>query len=172
MSSSSEDSDDCESGTGDETSCVEGKTIEVKQNNEELGQQETNNVLRLRLIVFLVLLLAAVAVSVIVYFITTGAEREEADSQFAGAAEKVLEAFLDIVNSKLGAVSSVGVAAIAHGVDHTRTWPFVTLSSFQQRSATARSLSDALYVHINPIVEEEDRAAWEEFVISEDASWM
>jgi len=170
--SSSEDEDDYDSDSAGTSSCVDKEAIEVKQNDEELGRRETTNVLRLRLLVFLVLLMAAVAVSVIVYFITTGAEREEAESQFAGAAEKVLEAFLDIADAKLGAVSSLGVASIAHGVDHTRTWPNVTLSSFQQRSATARSQSDALYVHINPLVKEVDRAAWEDYVVSEDASWM
>jgi hypothetical protein len=83
-----------------------------------------------------------------------------------------LDAFRNIVEQKLGAISAVGVATIAHGVDHARFWPFVTLSSFQQRCATARSLSDALFVSINPFVNESQRIEWEEYVVSNDSYWM
>jgi hypothetical protein len=95
---------------------------------ERLGQAETNAVFRLRLAVFLVMLLAA--------------------------------------------ISSLAVAIIAHGVDHRRSWPFVTLSSFQQRSSTARKLADALFVTISPIVSELNRKEWEDFVTLEDSYWM
>lgn len=151
---------------------LHGADDALQKNEEELARQETAAVFRLRFGVFLVLFLAAIAVSVIVYYITSSAAREESKTQFEGAAEKIIESFLEIVDSKLAAVSSLGVASIAHGVDHIRTWPFVTLSSFQQRSATARSQSDALYVHMNPLVREEDRVAWEVFSQSEDANWM
>ena len=90
-----------------------------------------------------------------------------------GAAKKVLESFMDIVDSKLGAVTSMEVAIIAHGVDHVRTWPFVTLSSFQQRASTARKQSGALYVHINPMVTEDQKDEWEVFVLGKnDSYWM
>jgi hypothetical protein len=145
---------------------------EQKEEKIELANRESTIVFRLRLLVFLVLLIAAVAVSLIVYYITYGAEEEESKTQYESAAEKVLEAFNNIVDHKLAAVSSLGVALIAHGVDHTRTWPFVTLSSFQQRAATAREESGALYVHINPMVSESDRQEWEEFVVGEDSNWM
>jgi hypothetical protein len=148
-----------------------GSTVK-EQEEVKLAKRETMAVFRLRLLVFIVLLLAAIAVSVIVYYITTGAEHEESKSQYEGASDKVLEAFIDIVDSKLAAVSSLGVAAIAHGVDHIRTWPFVTLSSFQQRSATAREQSGSLFVHINPIVTDIERLEWEKFVVGEDAYWM
>jgi Na+-transporting methylmalonyl-CoA/oxaloacetate decarboxylase gamma subunit len=138
----------------------------------ELANRESTIVFRLRLLVFIVLLLAAVAVSLIVYYITSGAEEEESKSQYEAASEKVIEAFKEIVDHKLGAVSSLGVAAIAHGVDHTRNWPFVSLSSFQQRAATARAESGALYVHISPMVSESDREEWDEFVTGEDSNWM
>jgi uncharacterized membrane protein len=144
----------------------------------ELAKKETLAVFRLRFIVFIVLLLAAIVVVVIVFYVTAGAEDEEFQSQYEGASDKVLQAFIDIVDSKLAAVSSLGVAAIAHGIDHrnngtrTRTWPFVTLSRFQQRSAAARDQSGSLFVHINPMVYASDRQEWEEFVVGEDASWM
>jgi hypothetical protein len=139
---------------------------------ERLGQAETNAVFRLRLLVFLVMLLAAIAVSVAIYIITSGAEEDEFESQFDGAASKVLETFDNVVQQKIAAISSLAVAIIAHGIDHSRDWPFVTLSSFQQRSSTARKLADALFVTISPIVSEEHHKEWEDFVSMEDSYWM
>lgn len=139
----------------------------TKDEKRQLAQQETLQVFRLRMLVFCVLFIATVAVSAAVYYITTDAEKELANNQFTSAADKVTDAFIDIVKSRLPAVSSIGVAAIAHGVDHYRDWPFVTLSSFQQRSSTARSLSKALAVYFCPYVTDEDRKEWEEFVIHE-----
>ena len=77
-----------------------------------LADKETAAVFRLRLLVLLVLLLAAVVVTVIVYFITSTAQKDEYKNQYEGAAKKVLDSFMDIMESKLGAVSSMGVAII------------------------------------------------------------
>lgn len=58
-------------------------------------------------------------------------------------------------------------------MDHRRTWPFVTLSSFQQRSSTARSLSKALFVSINPFILHSEREEWEKYVHEDEAFyWM
>jgi hypothetical protein len=138
---------------------------------DQLAQKESRNVLLLRVLVIIVLLFAAVAVSVVVYFITRFAEIDEYETQYKALADTVLRAFEDIVTQKMGAISSVGVAAIAHGVDLDREWPFVTLSFFQARAATARSLSGALFVSINPLVKETERAEWEKFVV-EEAGWI
>jgi hypothetical protein len=164
-SSSDDDNEDNDAGSSSAGSSAEDEKI-------QLANRETLIVFRLRLLVFLVLLLASIAVSVVVYYITNDAEEAEAKTQYDGAAERVIEAFIGIVDSKLATMSSLGVAAIAHGVDHTRTWPFVTLSSFQQRASTAREESGALYVQINPMVSESDRQEWEEFVVGEDSNWM
>jgi len=118
------------------------------------------------------MLVAAIAVSVVVYFITHGAQEDEFETMYAGAAEKIMEAFRGIMNQRFGAISSLGVATIAHGVDHFRPWPLTTLSSFQQRSSTAKDLSKALFLSLNPYVKEIDRSKWEEYVVSEDSYWI
>ena len=138
---------------------------------DQLAQKETRDVFLLRVLVVIVLLLAAVAVSVVVYFITRNAEVDEFETQYTALADTVLRAFEDIITQKLGAISSVGVAAIAHGVDANQSWPFLALSSFQERSATARSLSGAIFVSLNPVVKDPQRADWEKFVV-ERAGWI
>jgi hypothetical protein len=151
------------------TGCTDGDNSAGK---EQLSRKESRNVFLLRVIVILVLLCAATAVSVIVFFVTRNSETTEFETQFGGAAEQVADAFEAIVQEKMGAISALALAAIAHGVDHTREWPFVTLSSFQQRSLTARSLSKVLFVSIAPVVTDADKAEWEEFVVGEDATWI
>jgi hypothetical protein len=167
--SSSQEGD---SRTGGSRSSSDGGGTVHSEMKDRLGQAETNAVFRLRLVVFLVMLLAAFAVSVSIYLITSKAEEEEFESQFDGAASKIVETFQNVVQQKVAAISSLAVAIIAHGVDHSRDWPFVTLSSFQQRSSTARTLSDALFVTISPMVSDEDRKEWEDFVVLEDSYWM
>ena len=139
---------------------------------EELTRKESKQVFRLRVVVILVLFCAAILVSVIVFHVTKSAQDDEFRSQYEGSAEKITEAFRGIVSQKLGAISAVGVAMIAHGVDHARSWPFVTLSSFQQRSSTARSLSGALFVSISPYVNQTHRSEWEKYVVSNDSYWI
>ena len=156
---------------GSKTSSTDSGSA-VYTDKERLGQAETNAVFRLRLLVLLVMLLAAIVVSVTIYLMTSEAEQDDFESQFDGAASQILEAFNNVVQQKISAISSLAVAIIAHGVDHSRDWPFVTLSSFQQRSSTARKLADALFVTISPIVSHEKRKEWEDFVVTDDSSWM
>ena len=155
------------SGTGGEGSSSDSNKL-------QLARKETNQVFRLRMLVFLVLLIAAVAVSLIVYKVMSSAEEDDFEQQFASAAEKIKTSFVDIVNVHMSAISSLGVAIIAHGRDHaTQTWPYVTLSSFQERATTAREQSGVLYVHINPEVKPSERAQWEIFAAnSSDSVWM
>jgi len=96
---------------------------------------------------------------------------DQLETEYEGAAEEIIDTFQDIGQNILGAVSSLGVALIAHSIDHNREWPFISLSNFQQRAATARSQSRALYLTVCPYIEESKREEWEEFV-REDHGWM
>ena len=167
--------DSSEAGSGSLASDSEtgSKATEAstEAEREQLAQKETRDVFRLRVLVVIVLLLAAVAISIVIYIITRNAEVDEFETQYTALADTVLRAFEDIITQKLGAISSVGVAAIAHGVDANQSWPFLALSSFQERSATARSLSGAIFVSLNPVVSDPQRAEWEKFVVDE-AEWI
>ena len=82
------------------------------------------------------------------------------------------DTFHHIAQERLGAVSSLTVAATAHGIDNDNNWPYMTLSWFQHRALTTRSLSGALLVTLNPLVTQDQRADWEDYSFnSEDANW-
>jgi hypothetical protein len=134
-----------------------------KEPNETLAGKETTLVFRLRVLVILALLSASIAVSAVVYKITSDGEQDEFESQFSGGASKILSSFEDIVKEKIAAVGSLAVAATIYTANNNITWPFVALDSFPERAAVAKSLSDAIFIGMYPVVYDENRVAWEEF---------
>lgn len=78
----------------------------------------------------------------------------------------------DGIIKEMGSISGVGIAATAHSVDYHTQWPFMTLSSFQQRANNAKDLSGVLFLSIMPIVETDERQAWEQYVNGGNNSWM
>lgn len=136
----------------------------------ELAERQTRTVFWLRVLVIASLLIAMLVVCITVYSKSRDAELDEFEAHFEGISAKVIQAFDQIVEQKLLAVGSVEVAAIAQSLGEERGWPFVTLSAFQERAASARSLSKSLFLSINPIVNDTDRSEWEDYVGEED--WM
>jgi hypothetical protein len=141
-----------------------------EQDEELFAKKETRAVFQLRVLVLLVLFLAAVAVSLVVYFITTQAEAAEFKAQYDGNAIKVLKSFQQIVAEKIGSISSLDVAFTSYARSKNDTWPYVTMNDFQQRAATARKLSDALFLEILPIVSDNDRLKYEKYSL-ENMGW-
>ena len=151
---------------------TEDESKNSQEQEDKVAERETGQVFRLRVLVILVLLLAAVAVSFTTYHITKNAEDDEFENAFKATSAKVLETFEEILPQNIGAIASLALATVAHGVDHSRDWPFVTLSSFQQRATKARSLSNALFIAIAHSVTAENRIEWEDFVTETDSLWM
>lgn len=137
----------------------------------QIATKETKAVLGLRVVVLLVLMAAGVAVCLTVYYVSFNSVSDKYDALYYGAANRVVEAFMDIADSKLGALTSLGVALSAHGSDFSSDWPFVALSSFQQRASTALKQSGALLISLVPEVTDGERNEWENFAV-EGSAWM
>ncbi len=138
-----------------------------------LARQETKQVFRLRILVIMILVAAATAISVTIFFIIRNADIEEFELQYYGSANKLVDALQDVLE-EMAAISGLAVAATAETlrVNATESWPFVTLSNFQERAGSARRISGAIYVSINPIVESNQLSDWESYVLSQANSWM
>jgi len=80
---------------------------------------------------------------------------------------------MNIAHEKLGAAGSLVVAIVANEMDRNVSWPFVTLSAFEERTKTIMKLSGALTIGVNPLVTRENRAKWEVYsqYESEAANW-
>jgi hypothetical protein len=140
---------------------------------DDLARLETWQINRLRKIVIQSLMAITLGLCIAVYTVSSSAEQDQYIKQYEGATLIIQDTFNNIMTSRIGIVSSLGVALIAHGEDHSRKWPFVALSSFEERAYTARVQSGAIYLHVNPVVTEEDRYEWEhEYVVGDDAQWM
>ena len=164
--SSGDDESMSKSGTS-----TNSNTKASDEDGDEIKDLLSATVFRLRVLVIIALLLAATAVSIVIYVVTRNAEMDEFEIQYEGNAEKVIDSFNDIVK-EMGAISGIGVAAEADSHSTKSEWPFVTLSNFQERAGNARTLSGTLYVSINPIVDtNEELVKWEEYVLGENNQW-
>ncbi|CAB9511628.1 Receptor-type guanylate cyclase gcy [Seminavis robusta] len=137
-----------------------------------IGKEESAQVFRLRLLVLLAILLAAVAVSLVVFFLTTNSEVDEFETQFEGASTKILTSFEEIVDRKLSAIGSLGLQASLFAASQpNQSWPCVTINDFQIRAAVTRELSGALFTRLIPVVVEETREKWETYAV-QNFGWI
>jgi hypothetical protein len=162
-----------------EDSDVESDSISDDASNDEdsdemneIYKNESTAVFRLRMVVFVATLLAAVGVSLAVYFIMDDTENDEYHAQYDESAFTVLTSFEDIAAQQLAAIGSLSVAATLYARSQPNTtWPFVTLNDFQQRADDIRLLSNSLFVSIIPVVSQEDRPAWEDYSLK-NIGWL
>lgn len=165
--SSSED----QTTTHNTTSHQEDSHDSLTSIKNKMSKKESQDVFRLKVLVFLVLILAAASVSFVVYRLTDSGEAEEFEVQYATASAKVLASFEDIVH-KMGSVSTIGVAFTSHGIHSGEKWPFATLPDFDQRVGAARHMSGAFFVGFSPVVTRENFEAWDEYVNSDANLWI
>ena len=138
----------------------------------KIADKESRAVGKLRLIVFLALLLASVTVCVIIYSLTRKGEMNEFEVQFRGVGERVTKTFDSIATERWGALGALRVAAMAEAIDKDSLWPFVTLSSFERRAATAKRLANTLDIVMYHIVTVENKEKWIEYADEEAPIWM
>ncbi|CAB9516746.1 Receptor-type guanylate cyclase gcy [Seminavis robusta] len=141
-------------------------------NKTDLAKRETRAVLNLRAVVLLVLLLVAIGVTMLMWFTTSQAEQEDFETNFVGAASKLILAFDDIVEQKLNAIAGFGVSLTSYARDNNNdnnnetTWPFVTMNDFQQRADSCRALSDALFLNVVPKVAPDQLDQWQDYAFA------
>jgi Adenylate and Guanylate cyclase catalytic domain len=84
----------------------------------------------------------------------------------------IIVSFREVLELKVAAVASLGVSFTAFGNEgNNRSWPFVTLNDFQQRCASTKTLSEALFLDLLPIVSEANREDWEAYSVDNQA-WI
>jgi hypothetical protein len=168
MPSMNSDDSDAESDSTSEDANIDEDSDEIN----EIYKNESSATFRLRLVVFLATLLAAVGISLAVYFIMSDTERDEYRAQYDESAFTVITSFEDIAGQELAAIGSLSVAATLYARSQPNvTWPFITLNDFQQRADDIRHLSNSLFLSIVPVISEEDRPAWEDYAVK-NTGWL
>ena len=137
----------------------------------ELSGIESFRVFRLRMAVISVLILTALAVSAAVFKITVQGEVDEFETQYEGAAIKVIDSFAEIMD-KMGSVAGLGVSYTSQGRHQVveeghiinSSWPFVTLEDFPPKARNVLQLSGALMVGMGPVLGGTMFRSWDEYV--------
>jgi len=146
---------------------------------QNLSNEETKKILRLRAMVIVVLILTAVAVSSVVFAVTTNGETVQFETTWEGAADKVIASFEEIID-RMGSVAGMGVSFTSHASKAAaaaaagdfqasrNTWPFVSLDDFPFKARNVLQLSGALFVGMTPLVEGPNFFLWDDFVLQPD----
>jgi hypothetical protein len=104
----------------------------------------------------------AVVLPTIIYIAARNAEVGNFESEFASLSNQVVTSFESKLGSTLYSIDAMSIAATADAIETNSTWPFVTVRDFfDLLGASSLALVDALFISINPLVELEERQAWE-----------
>lgn len=163
-SSQTSDNIDNVSDISDDNSYDAENNVEsAPQEDLVLAKNENRWVWRLRFLVALVLLTATIAVCLAVYFDGRQDEQEAFEHDFAGLADKLVVSFESVVQQRFGAIDlfTSDMTANANG-----SWPFVEPPGFTRRMAEVHRMAGLSITFLLMKVEEEDRAAWEEYSVS------
>ncbi|KAG7366377.1 adenylate/guanylate cyclase [Nitzschia inconspicua] len=150
------------------------KTSSIKATKLELSGKETKHVNRLRYLVLFVLIFVSIGISCLVYFLVDLATTAEMESGYERSVGRLTTAFEQIRTHRIASLASLAIATNAHGIDHIRDWPFVSLSFFQKRSYIPKVQSGVLQVSIAPFVSNQHQSDWEAYVVSDEpqVAWM
>jgi hypothetical protein len=129
----------------DETD-MSSKDSEQPQDPEKiekvLAHAETRQIFWIRLTLILILMVATALVSSAIFFRTRNAEVTEFETQFVDHAVKIIDAMEVHMQHTLGAVDNLGVLYTSYARTSESRWPYVTISEFEFRGASAKSLAN------------------------------
>lgn len=109
------------------------------------------------------------------YFLVDLSNTADVEPSYDRAAGSLTEAFDRIRTERIPAMASLAIAADAHGIDHDRNWPFVSLSFVQNRASISRRQSGTLQVSIAPYVLHGNVSSeWYKYVVSDEpqVAWI
>jgi hypothetical protein len=139
--------------------------------DEAIAKNETNTVFRMKIIVYLVLLFSAIAVSTAFYFYTAGNEESQFEKRFEADANKVLDDVGSSIERTLGSFDSLAVTLVSFAHANNMSWPFVTLPNVAVTLSKILPQTNGAYISINPVVTPEQRKKWEEYSF-ENQFWV
>jgi hypothetical protein len=160
----------------------DGKSFESTTNNssrevsirEEIAKRESANVYRLKLLVITTMLISSAVISVAMFISSRNSELDELELQFLGASKLLTDSFIHIAEKRIEAMAALKVAVVSHGLyySESRSWPFVTIPNFQERSRIVHDSSMSLFVSLHPLVNDVYRSKWEQYVAGSGSHWM
>ena len=149
-----------------------GTKLSPQQSDDKLAKKETRAVMWMRLGLTVILIAAALVVSLSVFFYSRNTETKTFESAVADSSIKIIESFQSVAEQRLGAMASMAVMITSHALSTNGTWPFVTVPNFEAQGWHALALMDAEGLIFSPIVSHQDRAEWENNYAPEHIAWV
>jgi flagellar basal body-associated protein FliL len=137
----------------------------------KIRSKESSQILYLRIIVTIVLLLAASLTAYAIFKITRSAEKDQFENQFNDHSIKVIDAFEANIFNTIGALDNMAVSITSFAQTTSATWPMVVPPQFEISGASSRRLANADLVTFLPLVTSTSRLEWEEFSVS-NLEWI
>lgn len=100
----------------------------------------------------LVVIVATIVVSIIVYKLTSSDQRENFEGRYNDYAKQVAKAFQDDFERVVAALASLSVEITLYALDTKSTFPFVTVSNFEARGRIVVDIAQGLLVCYAPKV--------------------
>eukprot|EP00980_Cylindrotheca_fusiformis_P001903 scaffold437_cov111-Cylindrotheca_fusiformis.AAC.1 len=138
-------------------------------NSLDVAKKEEKNVVRVRILVTLILLLAVCVVATITYLLVDSQEKSNFENQFIGYASEVVTVSLEKTGQLFNALDafSVSVSSQAAGELALRnsSWPLYRIPDWSVRAQRLAQLTGAEepLLFFFPIVPQEKRKEWEDF---------
>ena len=159
----------------EESQVSEDASNVVIENHEEaaleLAKRETQVVNVLKVVLVLILLTATALVSAFTYLFTSRGETRSFENNFDQFSNQIISTVQTGAQHRLEAITSLALVIQTYAINSNATWPFVTVPFFEEHILASRSLTDANGVLLFPLVDFENRPAWEKYSI-EHRQWV
>ena len=169
--STKEDAYDGSSAGDISSSCTSMPSGMTQKQREEIAAKENRAVFWLRMLVLVVLLASALAVSFVVHRHLSNAEQLEFENQYHSDAQKVLDAVGKSLDDTFGATDAFATKLVSYAEYSGSKWPLVTLPKFGLHASKLLRLSKAFFLGISIEVQPEQRSEWEQYAL-ENTGWI
>eukprot|EP00980_Cylindrotheca_fusiformis_P003023 scaffold702_cov99-Cylindrotheca_fusiformis.AAC.2 len=165
------------SSFGDASDCTKRVQHRRIYQPPELAKREEANILRAKILVALIILIAVCGAGSSTYLLLKDQERTNFENQFAGYASEILSVSKEKADQFFLALdafsASISSQAISEIDQHNTSWPFYAIPDWSikaKRLADLTGVSDPI-IGMAPIVQPEDREKFNEFAADAVPEW-
>jgi hypothetical protein len=147
----------------DNAMSVDDRVTVSEEGESAIAQQESTDVFRIKLVVFLVLLVSAIVVAQTLWLYINQSEERQFHKSFTDDAEKIFAAVGANLAQTHDLLTTVATQVTALAAATNQSWPYVTVPSFAQMASQILPLSHAVRLAVLPVVSQSQRYEWERY---------
>jgi hypothetical protein len=146
-----------------EINVEDSSTLKSKGDDKAIGQKETRDVTRLKLVVISILVASSIAVGLTTYYYIKDSEKSKFHENFNDDAFKVMQTVGASVENTFAALDLLSTTMVSHAISSNESWPFVTIPHFGNKVSKIITMSAGLSLCTTVVVEADQREEWEKY---------